>query len=579
MVAPTISEEEERLSDGEPQPRGTLELTWTNKHLRLIESAGGAYDYAWVEPSDYRFAEVRLLHEAAASGESVQSDRTRGNLLIRGDALHVLRSLTALPEYATEFVGKIKLAYLDPPFNTGKAFDHYQDTLEHSIWLTLMRDRLQQVERLLAPDGSVWVHCDDSEQAYLKVLMDEVFLRDRFVATVVWQKRTSRENRKAIGSGHDYIIVYAPAGAPGWARVRNLLPSDGRGYANPDNDPRGPWRSIPMSAQAGHATAGQFYEITTPTKAVVGPPRGRAWALTKPRFEEVLAQDRVYFPRGGDGRPRLKRFPWEDEGLAPMTWWPAAEVGTNDDAKKEILDLFPDIEQPFDTPKPERLMRRIIEIATNEGDIVLDPFAGSGTTAAVAQKLGRRWVTSELQSDTIERYALPRLTKVVAGADPGGITNDIDWTGGGGFAVLDVAPSMFSAEEGVVVLADWATGGTLAEVTAAQFGFIRESSGPFCGRKGQTRLAVVDGLVNRGVIAILLGYLAENENLFVCGTAIDQEARDDLAAARPGSAVQPIPQAILTSYARPRRWRPTLQTGPAQPVTTLASERAAGVGS
>jgi adenine-specific DNA-methyltransferase len=412
------------LPDGGTQPRGALELTWTNKRRRLIESTGGTYDYAWVEPSDYRVAEVRLLHEAAVVGNATEGDRVRGNLLIRGDALYALRSLTSLPEYAAEYVGKVKLAYLDPPFNTGKAFEHYEDALEHSIWLTMMRDRLLQLERLLAPDGSIWVHCDDSEQAYLKVLMDEVFLRDRFVATVVWQKRTSRENRKAIGSGHDYIVIYSPAGAVSWARVRNRLPPSGGGYGNPDNDPRGPWRSIPFSAQ-GHRP-NQMYEIETPSSRKVTPPRGRCWANIEPRFLEMKADDRIYFPRGGDGRPRVKRFPWEDEGLVPMTWWPASEVGTTDEAKKEILDLFPDAETPFDTPKPERLMRRIIEIATNADDVVLDPFAGSGTTAAVAHKLGRRWVTSELQGDTIERFALPRLTKVVEGRDPGGITEDLD---------------------------------------------------------------------------------------------------------------------------------------------------------
>jgi len=187
---------------------GKLELTWTNKHLRLLADEEGGY--TWVPPSDYRVAEVRLLHDVETVGET-RDDRSRAkdNLLIRGDALSALTSLCELPELAREYVGKVKLAYLDPPFNTKQAFEHYDDALEHSVWLTMMRDRLLQIRKLLAPDGSVWVHCDDSEQAYLKVMMDEVFGRDNFVAVITWEKRYSRSNDAAISSSHDYLVVFA----------------------------------------------------------------------------------------------------------------------------------------------------------------------------------------------------------------------------------------------------------------------------------------------------------------------------------------------------------------------------------
>lgn len=425
----------------------------------------------------------------------------------------------------------------------------------------MMRDRLVvQVARLLAPDGSIWVHCDDSMMAHLRLLMNEVFLARNFVTTIVWQKRTSRENRKAVGSSHDYIIVYAPMGPAAWATVRNMLPTEGGGFANPDNHPRGPWRSIPLSAQAGHATAAQFYDITTPTGKVLPPPKGRAWTVTRERFEELVAADRVYFPRGGDGRPRLRRWPEEDTGLVPTSWWPADEVGTTDESKKEILALFPDAE-PFDTPKPERLMRRIIEVATNRGDLVLDPFAGSATTAAVAHKLGRRWVTIEAAAANVERYGLPRLTRVVAGQDPGGITAAAGFEGGGGFRLLDVAPSMFVEDAGSMAIADWATGGVLGATVAAQLGFQPGPGGPFCGRRGRARLAVIDGLVNVAVADLLLAALADGERLTVCGTSLDPEVGPHLAAARPGSVAQLIPQAILNSYGRPRRWTPTMPGG------------------
>jgi adenine-specific DNA-methyltransferase len=200
------------------QYEGRLELTWTNKRLALLADEQGNYE--WVPPSDYRVAEVRLLDDAGSVGETrPMAHRAQENLLIRGDALNALRALGELPEFADELVGKVKLAYLDPPFNTQESFLHYDDALEHSVWLTMMRDRLVQVKRLLSRDGSVWVHCDDSEQAYLKMLLDELFGRQAFIATIVWQNRYSRDSRPAIGPVHNYILVYAPMGTD-WKHIQ-----------------------------------------------------------------------------------------------------------------------------------------------------------------------------------------------------------------------------------------------------------------------------------------------------------------------------------------------------------------------
>jgi len=531
---------------------GRLELTWTNKALRLLAHEDGSYQ--WMPPGDFRVAEVRLLHDVAEVGEvGPVNDRARDNLLIRGDALHALTSLAELPEFSTEYLGRVKLAYLDPPFNTGQSFLHYDDALEHSVWLGMMRDRLLQVKRLLSPDGSVWVHCDDSEQHRLRCVMDEVFGSQCFVQTIVWQKRLSRDSRAAFASMHDYIVVYAPSGLR-WAEIRNRLPDDGA-YANPDHDPRGPWRSVPMSAQAGHGTASQFYEIVSPTGVVHSPPKGRCWTYTRLRFEELITQDRVYWPKGGNGKPRLKRYPSESEGLVPFTIWPASEVGDNNEAKKQMLDAFPTL-QAFDTPKPEGLLRRIVHIATNPGDIVLDPFVGSGTTSAVAHKMGRRWAVVERDLDTVHNFAGPRLAKVVAGEDPGGVTETTGWEGGGGYRLLEVGPSMFEDDGGRVVLADWAINNKLAEATAAQLGYQYCPEPPFCGRKGRTRLAVIDGLVNENVVELLVGVLPERELLTVCGTAVDPEARLALKAARPGSALKKIPASLLSEYRLPRRSGP-----------------------
>ena len=282
-----------------------------------------------------------------------------GNMLIQGDNLEALKAL--LPFYA----GRVKCIYIAPPYNTGAAFEHYDDNLENSIWLGTIWPRLELLRDLLAEDGSLWVNIDDRQGHYLKVILDEVFGRSRFVANVVWQKWTSRENRKAIGSAHDHILVYAPAGAQDWKKYRNLLPDTDKGYANPDEDPKGPWRSIPFSAQGFRAN--QMYKIKTPTGDVLDPPKGRCWGATEPEFLRLRdIEGRVYFPKSGRGRPRIKKYQFEESGLAPMTWWTAADFGDNQQAKKEILELFND-EDAFDTPKPEKLIERILHIATNPG--------------------------------------------------------------------------------------------------------------------------------------------------------------------------------------------------------------------
>ena len=358
------------------------------------------------------------------------------NRLIFGDNLLALKALEQ------EFAGKIKCVFIDPPYNTGSAFAHYDDGVEHSIWLSLMRDRLEILGRLLSDGGSLWITIDDNEAHYLKILCDEVFGRAQFVANIVWQKRTSRENRAAIGSAHDHVLLYAKSGALEWKNYRNLLPSNESGYANPDNDLRGSWRSIPFSAQGFRKN--QMYLIKTPSGVVVEPPKGRCWAATEPEYFKLLADDRVYFPNNGSGRPRIKQFEGEEKGLVPMTWWDAGLSGDNEEAKKEILSLFPD-DEAFGTPKPERLLHHVIQIATNPGDWVLDSFAGSGTTGAVAHKMGRRWIMVEL-GEHCHTHIIPRLRKVIDGEDPGGVTQAVGWQGGGGFRYFRLAPSLLETD-------------------------------------------------------------------------------------------------------------------------------------
>jgi adenine-specific DNA-methyltransferase len=516
-----------------------LELTWTNKHLRLISDPEGGYE--WVDPTDPRVSEVRLLHEV----DTVGDDRADGDLLIEGDALHALTALNRIPELAKRYAGRVRLVYIDPPFNTGQAFAHYDDNLEHSVWLSMLRDRLVQLKPLLAPNGSIWVHLDDAEVHRCRCVMDEVLGDGKFVASVVWQKRYSRDNRPAIGAVHDTLLVYSPAGGQGWKHFRNRVErTEAKQYRNPNNDPRGAWRPIPMTAQGFRSN--QMYEIVAPGGAVHVPPKGRCWSMVRERFDELLSAGRIYFGQDGNSQPNVIRYLDEDEGLVPWSWWPSSEVGHNDEAKKEILTLFPE-KEAFGTPKPERLMERIIHIATDPGDIVLDCFAGSGTTAAVAHKMGRRWVTSERESDTVSAFTRPRLEKVVGGDDPGGITESVEWKGGGGFRHLRVGPSLFDldVDSGDVFLAEWAKNGAFSEAVAAQLGFEQLDEPPFCGRKGRTRLAVLDGVVGATEVEFLVAALADRERVVVVGQAFTEDAESRLRQLSPGSRVRHAPHDLL----------------------------------
>lgn len=537
---------------GGQRRNGRLELTWTNKDRRIIEPEDARDStWDWVPRSDYRVAEIRLLREAGHVGEPGAE-----NLLIRGDALHALGSLTRLPGYREQHLGQVKLAYLDPPFSSKQWSDYYEDGIEHSYWLTLMRDRLEQVHDLLAPNGSVWVHCDDDEQAHLRVLMDELFGRDNFVATIVWERQYTQSNMAVFSTSHDYILLYA-RDRTHFAEARNRLPRTEKqdaAYRNPDNDPRGPWKPTPLQARNPYSLG--LYSVRTPSGRVLeGPPPGTYWRLSEEKFEELQRDGRVVWGKEGAGVPAIKTFLSEVQGLVPKTWWPHTDSGHTDEAKRESKQLSA-AGVPFPTPKPERLLRRIIEISSNPGDLILDPFLGSGTTAAVAHKMGRRWIGIERSRKAIEAFALPRLERVVAGQDLGGVTEAVVWKGGGGFRVLDVGPSMFEDDDGQVVLADWATNGKLSQATAAQLGFAHEPDPPMAGRQGRTRLAVIDGHVSESVVRLLVNALDEGELLTVCGTSVDPQAVDELRTRRPGSRVRKIPDSLLAEYQEIHRWRP-----------------------
>lgn len=415
-----------------------LELTWYNKDMAIIPTETGQYGYTWVQPSDPRYCETHTLvydeyvqgvqtpkSDAYTYSERADLEPQNDNLLILGESGDVLEALTRVPELADKYNGKVKLVYIDPPFNTSQTFSSYEDNLEHSIWLTMMRDRLLHLKRLLSNDGSIWVHLDDVEVHRMRMLLDEVFGTSCFVTTIAWEKAQGARNDTDISSAQDLILVYKKSPSTDFKSVRNLLQrtaSQIKRYQNPDNDPRGPWRQ----GDNGTAKSGSEeyrFPITLPSGRVVTPPPGNYWRFSKESFEAARQEGRIWFGAEGDSLPIIKRYLSEvQRGVVPRTWWPATEVGSNQEAKRDHLrKMFPN-QEPFSTPKPERLLERIIHIATNPGDIVLDCFAGSGTTAAVAQKMGRRWVTCELLETTFNRYTKPRLEMVVLDQEPLGIT-------------------------------------------------------------------------------------------------------------------------------------------------------------
>jgi adenine-specific DNA-methyltransferase len=426
-----------------------LELTWIGKENRPK-----------LEPRILLEDPERSYHAALRVSEGDHFD----NRLIFGDNLLALKALEQ------EFAGKIKCIYIDPPYNTGSAFEHYDDGIEHSVWLSLMRDRLSILWHLLGNDGSLWISIDDSEMPYLRVLLDEICGRDCFVATNVWQKRYSRENREAIGDVHEYVIVYAKS-VDRFKHIRNRVALDDKStkvYKNPNNDSRGPWRIIPMTAQGFRPN--QMYPIVSPSGKTHYPPEGRCWSTIEPEFKKLLGQGRIYFGKDGSAQPGVIRYLSEVEGHVPWTWWPHDEVGHTDEAKKEMHGLFGRAEA-FATPKPERLLRRIIEIASDPGDWVLDSFAGSGTTGAVAHKMGRRWIMVEL-GEHIHTHIIPRMRKVVDGDDPGGITKAVDWKGGGGFRYFRLAPSLLQKDRwGQMVINPEYNAAMLAEAMCKLEGF------------------------------------------------------------------------------------------------------------
>lgn len=655
---------------GKPQK---LELTWFNKDKALIPTESGKYGYTWVNTKDPRYCETHtLIFDEVVRGVqrpqkngTVYSERadiepTEDNLLILGESGDVLEALTRVPELAEKYVGKVKCIYIDPPFNTAQTFANYEDNLEHSIWLTMMRDRLVHLRQLLADDGSIWVHLDDIESHRMRVLLDEIFGAINFIGEVVWKNGVHvRNDANSFSSNHDTILVYSK----GAFSLNKLPPSQEMiaRFSSPDGDPRG-WQSIASGAPGAVTHQGMIFAIEHPlTGELMYPAKGNHWRYSQERMLEYLnqwvpyrladlddAEDRaeicgipvkevresvqglvldlpqkesarrfqeryvegnwppIFFTgEGGSGGLRVKGYMPDNYARVPFTVW--EDVGRNDVAKGELKTLFPGI-TPFATPKPESLLERIIHIATDPSDLVLDVFAGSGTTAAVAHKMGRRWVTCELIEETIERFTRPRLEKVVHGEDSGGITltkgervdntdeglpegmsadeaqkltslinkaikdqvelkkdagikalknvvktkkakEIMNWRGGGGFAVAQLSPSCFDydPELDLVTLTEAATGSTLISSVAANLNFrLTPEHRHFHGVRGLMRLVVVEGRLDQDKVEDLVAHLDMEDGLTIAATEIEDGVRQYLRSLGRGCRAVHIPTDIFT---------------------------------
>ncbi|MEN9369063.1 MAG: hypothetical protein RL489_3421 [Pseudomonadota bacterium] len=504
--------------------RQKLELTWIGKDQRPR-----------LEPRILLENPARSHHAAQRVSENDLFD----NRLIKGDNLLALKALEA------EFTGKVKCVFIDPPYNTGSAFTHYDDGLEHSIWLGLMRDRLEIIRNLLSDDGSLWITIDDNEAHYLKVLCDEVFGRSNFVANLIWEKSDSpRNSARQFSVDHDHVLVFSKT--PNWV-PRKLARTDEANsiYANPDNDPRGPW--LPGDPFANKPYSKGLFSIDGPTGRTFSPPPGRYWRVSEEKLRELDADGRVWWGPTGSARPSIKRYLSEVGDLVPRTFWKKEDVGSNRTSKNEMRLLFPG-DSSFDTPKPERLIERVLNIATSSGDWVLDSFAGSGTTGAVAHKMGRRWIMVEI-GEHADTHIVPRLKKVIDGQDPGGVTDATGWKGGGGFRYYTLAPTLLTTDRwGNLVINPEYNAPMLAEAMCKLEGFTYAPSETLWWQHGRSSerdfLCVTTQTLGLQQLEALADEVGPERSLLVCCSAFTGISATEAATRWPNLTIKKIPKMV-----------------------------------
>lgn len=504
-----------------------LELTWIGKY----DEHEPIEPRILIENPDYSYGTVE-------TGTLPNGKPWNGNMLIHGDNLLALKALEQ------NYTGAVKCIYIDPPYNTGNAFEHYDDGLEHSIWLSLIRERLIILRNLLKEDGSIWISIDTDECHYLKVLCDEIFERRNFIDEVIWQRSYAPINlKKTLSRSHDIILVYAKNKTDKFElnRLPRSLDANNR-YKNPDNDPRGVWKSSDLSV--GPAVQENIYPITTPTGRICYPPEGYSWRLSQNRFQEYLKDNRIWFGPTGNNVPSIKRFLSEvKDGIVAQTLWTYQEVGHTQDAKKEVKAFG--FDSVFDTPKPERLIERVLTLGSNPGDLVLDSFLGSGTTAAVAQKMGRRYIGVELGQHAYT-HCYPRLKMVTDGTDQGGISKEQNWKGGNGFKFYELAPSLLKKDKfGNLVINKEYNADMLAAAMAKQEGFTYAPSTEIYWKQGYSSendyIYTTTQFLTVEALAAIHETMAEGESLLICCTSFQKECKQAFS----NISVKKIPQMLL----------------------------------
>ena len=498
-----------------------LELTWIGKN----DERQPLEPRILIENKEYSYGEPE-------TGVLPNGKPWKGNMLIHGDNLLALKALEQ------DYAGQVKCIYIDPPYNTGNAFEHYDDGVEHSLWLSLMHERLVILRNLLSDDGSIWITLDDNEAHYFKVMCDEIFNRHNFVATTIWQhSKQSKGYPGKFSLHHNYTFCYRKSES---FTLNSLERTEehNKNYSNPDNDPNGPWRS--GDVRNSLVRPNLMYDIQTPSGKTIHHPE-KGWRFSKETFERELSEGKIVFSED-ETRIIRKIYLKDQNGRVPETIWFAEEVGTTREANTEIKTL--DFDTLFDTPKPERLIERVLTLGSNPGDIVLDSFLGSGTTAAVAQKMGRRYICIELGNHAYT-HCVPRLKKVTDGTDQGGISKSQNWKGGSGFKFYELAPSLLKEDKfGNLVINKEYNADMLAAAMAKQEGYTYQPDAEVYWKQGYgsetdyiystTQFMTVEAL------ASIHETMAEGDSLLVCCTSFQKECKQ----AFPNISIKKIPQML-----------------------------------
>jgi site-specific DNA-methyltransferase (adenine-specific)/adenine-specific DNA-methyltransferase len=487
---------------------------------------------------------VRLLREESQFSLPSGNEPAE-NLIVEGDNLEALRAL--LPRYG----GQVKCIYIDPPYNTGNEGWAYNDNVNapvikqwlaktvgrddlsrHDKWLCMMLPRLRLLREFLRPDGAIFISIDDNEVHHLRCLLDEVFGEQNFVAEIMWQKRTSPDARKNLAAAHDYILAYAHTQPSLRLNLIHLSEERTSSYKNPDKDPRGNWASVDLTGQTGHATASQFYEIKAPTGVIYKPPEGRCWAIAESTFLALIADNRIWFGKDGTSRPRLKKFLNETEGTTAWTWWTHLEVGHTQEATKDLNEIMGQADSFTTTPKPTRLIARILQIASDPDSIILDSFAGSGTTGQAVLELNkadggrRQFVLVEMEPEIARSITAERVRRVAAGyTDAKG--RQVEGTGGG-FRFMRLGEALFD-ENGEITP-------SVRFGELARYVFFYETGEPLQESAMQANTPLL-GIVSAQAVALLYngilkdksaqgGNALTRETLAIIKASIDESAAD-----------------------------------------------------